>query len=186
MKYLRLFAILLISCPAAFTAPGIELTGILTTPEKSLFAVTSTRSGCSMWISVGQSFEGYEVLSYVPDEQSLCLKKGEERIQIRLKDAKIKSGSDLIWVKPKPGESSIGLIAQSRVELSVSDKDGNVLYRGLLDPGETRRVPRGGDLILTTDTPEKVRVEVDGKQWPLQIIETKTYLKTAIVRRPKM
>ena len=185
MKYLKLFAILCIACPAAFTAPSIEFTGILTTPERNLFAVTSIDSGRSMWISVGQNFEGYEALGYEPDEQMLRLKKGEDIIRIRLKDAKIKDGSDLIWVKPKSGESSIGLIAQSRVELSVADKDGNVLYRGFLDPGEMRRVPRGGDLILTTETPEKMRVEVDGKQWPLQILKTKTFLKTAIISRPR-
>ena len=183
MRYLNLSAILYLTCPAVWAATTIEFTGLITTPEKSLFAVTSTASGGSMWMSVGQSFEGYEALGYDPHAQILSLKKGDETLRLQLKDAKIKQ--ELIWVKPKAGEPSVGLVAQSRIELSITDNDGNVLYRGLLDPGEMRHVPRGGDLILATETPEKMRVEVDGKQWPLQNLKTKTFLKTVIISGPR-
>jgi len=170
---------------AAFASVPIEFTGLLTTSEKTLFALTGTESGASQWISIGQHFEGYEVLAYEADEQVLGLKKDGETFRVRLKDAKTREAAPRVWIKPKPGEPAIGLIALSRIELSVADKDGNIIYSGSLDPNEPRRVPRGGEVIITTETPEKLKVDVDGKQWPLQDSRSKTYLKTVIVQAPR-
>ncbi len=66
------------------------------------------------------------------------------------------------WVKPQPGERTLGIVATASVDLiTVTDSSGAVLYRGPLRTGENRAVPRTGIIFVTTDQPQNVSVQTE-------------------------
>lgn len=73
------------------------------------------------------------------------------------------------WVKPQPGERTIGLVGVSSTALvTATDSTGTVLFSGPLKSGEIRPIPRNHAITITTETPETVMIELGGQQWPLK------------------
>jgi hypothetical protein len=71
---------------------AIEFTGILATPQKSLFALADTDTGKTEWVGVGRTFSGQTVTSFDAASETLTLTQGDIITRIRLKnDAKIQS-----------------------------------------------------------------------------------------------
>jgi len=72
------------------------------------------------------------------------------------------------WVKPQPGERSLGIVATAPVELvTVTDSTGAVLYRGPVKVGETRSVPYNLALTIVTETPQNLQIDYRGR-WPIK------------------
>ncbi len=79
------------------------------------------------------------------------------------------SESKITWVKPQPGERTIGLVGVSSTALvTATDATGTVLFSGPLKAGELRPVPRNSAITIATDTPETIMIELGGQQWPLK------------------
>jgi len=69
-----------------------EFTGILSSSKKVTFALSDERSGASKWISLHQSFEGYEAFEYDARDEILSLKKDDTILRLKLKDSKVQEG----------------------------------------------------------------------------------------------
>ncbi len=75
---------------------------------------------------------------------------------------------NITWVKPQPGERTIGIAAIAPIDLvTLTDSSGAVLYRGPLKTGELRTVPYNQALMLVTETPQNVQVDYKGR-WPVK------------------
>ena len=75
---------------------------------------------------------------------------------------------NITWVKPQPGERTIGIAAVAPIDLvSLTDSSGTVLYRGPLKTGEIRTVPYNQALTLVTETPQNLQVDYKGR-WPVK------------------
>jgi cytoskeleton protein RodZ len=95
-------------------------------------------------------------------------------------------GSDakVTWVKPQPGENTIGLVGVAATALvTATDATGTILYSGPLKAGELRPVPRNNAITITTETPESVMIELGGKQWPLKDASGQ-FIKRSTVKGP--
>jgi cytoskeleton protein RodZ len=89
------------------------------------------------------------------------------------------------WVKPQAGERSMGLVAVAAVELvTATDGTGTVLYSGPLTPGEIRAIPRTSEIVIQTETPQAVMIELNGRQWPLKDPKTGQFSKRATIQAP--
>ena len=78
------------------------------------------------------------------------------------------SQDNTTWVKPQPGERTIGIAAIAPVDLvTLTDSSGAVLYRGPLKTGELRTVPYNQALTLVTETPQNLQVDYKGR-WPVK------------------
>jgi transcriptional regulator with XRE-family HTH domain len=94
---------------------------------------------------------------------------------------------NVTWVKPQPGERSLGIVASNSIDLvTLTDNNGTVLYRGALKAGENRSVPRLSEITITTDQPQNlsVQVEVGGTLYPLKDGKTGQFLKRSTVKAP--
>ncbi|MFA6961049.1 MAG: RodZ domain-containing protein [Opitutaceae bacterium] len=95
-----------------------------------------------------------------------------------------KSAASITWVKPQPGERTIGLVAVAAVELvSATDSAGTVLFSGPLKAGETRAIPRNNAITVQTETPQAVMIELGGQQWPLKD-GSGQFIKRSTVKAP--
>ena len=89
------------------------------------------------------------------------------------------------WVKPQAGERSMGLVAVAAVELvTATDGTGTVLYSGPLTPGEIRAIPRTSEIVIQTETPHAIMIELNGRQWPLKDPKTGQFSKRATIQAP--
>ena len=89
MKRAALLAIVL--CSAVSVRAEILLRGLLIADGSTRFSLYSTDDRTSKWVSVGQSFAGYAVAEYRPNQDVLVLKKGEAVIELRMLVTKIAS-----------------------------------------------------------------------------------------------
>ena len=96
-----------------------------------------------------------------------------------------KSPADNVtWVKPQPGDRTIGLVAVSNVpQVSAIDSNGTVLFSGPMKAGESRSVPRNNAITIQTDTPQAVMIELGGQQWPLKD-GSGQFIKRSTVKAP--
>ncbi|MFA6289314.1 MAG: helix-turn-helix domain-containing protein [Opitutaceae bacterium] len=91
------------------------------------------------------------------------------------------------WVKPQPGERTLGIVATASVDLiTVTDSAGVVLYRGPLRTGENRAVPRTGIIFVTTDQPQNVSVQTEngGTLYSLKDPSTGQFMKRSKIGAP--
>ncbi len=91
------------------------------------------------------------------------------------------------WVKPQPGERTLGIVATASVDLiTVTDSAGAVLYRGPLRTGENRAVPRTGIVFVTTDQPQNVSVQTEagGTLYSLKDPSTGQFMKRSKIGAP--
>jgi transcriptional regulator with XRE-family HTH domain len=96
-----------------------------------------------------------------------------------------KPASNITWVKPQPGERTLGLVGVADTELvTVTDAGATVLYRGPLKSGEIRPVPRNSELTIQTETPQSVMIELNGRQWPLKDPKTGQFSKRSTIQAP--
>jgi cytoskeleton protein RodZ len=92
--------------------------------------------------------------------------------------------ADITWVKPQPGENTIGIVGGAATELvTVTDAAGTVLYRGALKAGETRPVPRNSAITIQTETPQTVLIELGGQRWPLKD-PSGQFIKRSTIKAP--
>ncbi|HEU5079320.1 MAG TPA: helix-turn-helix domain-containing protein [Opitutaceae bacterium] len=91
--------------------------------------------------------------------------------------------SDITWVRPQPGESSLALVAVDRVQVTATQTaTGRVVYQGTIPRGDRREIPYQGELRINSDIPANLRVNIDGRDWPLQDPKTNAYLSSAIIQ----
>lgn len=94
------------------------------------------------------------------------------------------SEKNVTWVKPQPGERTIGLVGVAATTLvTATDSAGAVLYSGPLKAGEIRPIPRNNAITIQTETPETVMIELGGNQWPLKD-GTGQFIKKSTVKAP--
>lgn len=113
---------------AALSSRGeILLKGVAITNGEPLFSLYSVEEQTSKWVSLGQSFSGFRVLSFDPLTESLVLANGELRQTVRLQSVAIKdsstedakarlrmlSGLELAYELAKRGDMEIGQILKS-------------------------------------------------------------------------
>lgn len=92
-------------------------------------------------------------------------------------------GLDTTWVKPQPGERTLGLVAVGPVDLvTATDAGGIILYRGPMKSGDIRPLPRNSAITIQTETPQSVMIEIGGQQWPLKDRNTGQFTKRATVQ----
>ena len=93
--------------------------------------------------------------------------------------------SSVTWVKPQPGERTIGLVGAAATELvTATDATGTVLYSGPLKAGEIRAIPRTAAITIQTETPQSVKVELAGRQWELTDPRTGQFVKRSTIQAP--
>lgn len=86
---------------------------------------------------------------------------------------------DIAWVHPQAGEAFITLVANDRVQVTVTQSaTGTILYQGTLPRGDRRDVPRRGQLRINSDAPENLRVVIDNREWELKDAKG-NYLRSA-------
>ena len=90
MSPLRLLLIFALLAAAAARA-GVEFTGILVTPQQTVFTLLDDTTGKSGWRKLGESFAGYDLAAYDAKDDTITLTKDGAVTRVRLKDAKIKS-----------------------------------------------------------------------------------------------
>ena len=71
-------------------------------------------------------------------------------------------------------------MAASPVQVTVRKKnadesEGEILYSGLLNPGETRSVPRTGALFIEASAAENLQIEINGRRHNLGQLLGKGY-----------
>lgn len=75
---------------------------------------------------------------------------------------------------PSSTEPSVGLVALGTVQVTVYKKNadgsyGDVLFDGVVLPGDTKVVPRRGALYIKAIPPENLNVEVNGVRYPMRL-----------------
>ena len=96
-----------------------------------------------------------------------------------------KPEANITWVQPQAGERTIGLVAVAAVDLvTATDATGTVLYRGPLKAGEARSIPRNSEIVILTETPQNVMIELGGRKWPLKDPKTDQFSKRSTVGAP--
>jgi hypothetical protein len=90
-RWLVLIAALLV---AGVARGAVEFVGILTTPERSVFALADTASQKTAWVPVGKTFGDYTVLRFDSGSDTLTLRRAGAETTLHLKpDAKVKSAA---------------------------------------------------------------------------------------------
>lgn len=89
-----------------------------------------------------------------------------------------------VWVAPHSGESIMGLVAKETIDVSVTAESGQILYNGALPSGNIRYIPRRGQLVVVTEHPEALEIEISAKRFPLQDAQTKVFWKKVSVKAP--
>lgn len=96
-----------------------------------------------------------------------------------------KETDNVTWVKPQPGERTLGLVGAAATTLvTATDANGTVLFSGPLKAGDIRPLPRNSAITITTETPETVLIELAGRQWPLKDPKTGQLNKRSTVQAP--
>ena len=94
---------------------------------------------------------------------------------------------NITWVKPQAGERSLAIVATAAVDMvNVTDNSGTVLYRGPIKAGETRSVPRAGIVIINTEQPQNLNVQIEtgGSLYQLKDPKTGEFLKRSKIGAP--
>lgn len=74
--------------------------------------------------------------------------------------------SDIIWVKPQPGERMFVVTANAASSVTITNRTtGATLYSGTIPAGESRAVPHRNTINLRTDTPQNITITVDGRNF---------------------
>jgi hypothetical protein len=89
LRYLLLLAVLPFCAVAADL--GIEFTGVLVMPDKTQVALTTSATGSTSWVTVGQKFSGYVVSEFDPKDEIVVLTKDGVPTRLRLKTAKVQT-----------------------------------------------------------------------------------------------
>lgn len=94
------------------------------------------------------------------------------------------AAENVTWVKPQPGDRTIGLVGAAAVPLvTATDATGAILYSGPLKAGEIRSVPRNSAITIQTETPQALLIELGGQQWPLKDASGQ-FIKRSTVKAP--
>lgn len=108
---------------AVLSSPGeVQLKGVTIVQGEPLFSLFSVENQTSKWVSLGQSFSGFKLLSFDPLTESLVLANGDLRETLRLQSVAIKdssaedakarlrslTGMDLAYELAKRGDVEIG------------------------------------------------------------------------------
>lgn len=89
------------------------------------------------------------------------------------------------WVKPVEGQTTLGLVGVADSPLvTATDTAGTVLFSGPLKAGEIRAIPRTGQILIETETPQNVKIELAGRQWELTDPSTGQFLKRSKIPAP--
>ena len=178
MRKTRLGCAALLAVSLVTLRAELEFTGIFVTSKQSQFALTESSSGETGWRKIGQSFGGAEITGYDAKDDTLTLRQNGATLQLRLKDAKVKTArveiagtislgpaekldvirGTLVFDQENVFPLADGLVC--RVTPSLRP-DGNILYRAFFE--ETR--PDGKveklsspSIIARPDTPFAMRI----------------------------
>ena len=85
-----LFLALLPVCAVAADL-GIEFTGVLVMSDKTQVALTTSATGSTSWVPVGQKFSGYVVSEFDPNDEVVVLVKDGVPTRLKLKTARVQT-----------------------------------------------------------------------------------------------
>lgn len=116
----------------------ISFKGYMISPGRTLFVLASERGGTSEWASVGQTIDGFVIVSFDSRSERLTVERDGRRVELPLLQAS-PAGADRNRAEPRPHDSKALLLAR---ELA---RAGDRQLAALLDAYETARItPRGG------------------------------------------
>ena len=131
----------------------MEFSGFFFTSNEALFSITDTEGKRSPgWLKVGQSFEGYTVVSFDREHEVISLKQGDRTLKVPLRTSKVKNGKatiqgtiTLLNEQVEGVQASLFLGEEAvfplkdGVTLRITAKplpDGSILYRSRFDVRE--------------------------------------------------
>lgn len=142
----RLALAVLLFASALLARAEIEFAGILVTSEKTLFRLTDKSGAVSpAWVMVGQSFAEHKIKSYDAARDVLTLTKGDALVEVRLKDAKVQSGSASAGIVVGGMATLAGgeKLAVTRATLLFDQKNSFPLKNGVVLHVTPTRLPNG-------------------------------------------
>jgi hypothetical protein len=134
---------LLLLLPLASLRAEVDFVGVLSSKEKTRFFLHDRAAGRSSgWVALNQEFAGFTLLSYDAKTDVLVLTKGKERVEIRLKDAKVQNGR--IELR---GSAKLGALGETlemeRVTLVLDQENIFTLKNGVEIHATPKRMPDG-------------------------------------------
>lgn len=92
---------------------------------------------------------------------------------------------DSIWVRPQPGDAVLTLICSDRTQVTVTQSNKTVLFKGTINRGERREVPYKTELSISSEFPERLKINIGGSE-DYELKDGKgIYLKEAKINAPK-
>jgi len=86
----KILAIIALICGSTAIGAPFEFSGYISTGDKAKMMIMDLADQkSSRWLSIGDSFRGYTLITYDASQEILTLKRESEVLQLRLKDAKI-------------------------------------------------------------------------------------------------
>lgn len=92
---MRIMMFLAFAC-AGSAAP--EFVGVMASGKETLFAVRENESASATWLSIGAKIGEFAVVAYDAKAELLTLKKGDERISLRLPESRVLTSRDEVVV----------------------------------------------------------------------------------------
>lgn len=82
--------LILMFCLVAQAAAEIQFVGVMLTPSQKRFALRATEGEASRWLSIGDSIDGFTVVRYEPEEDTLTLKSDTRTLTLRLPESRVR------------------------------------------------------------------------------------------------
>ncbi|MEO5958494.1 MAG: hypothetical protein ABIZ49_14035 [Opitutaceae bacterium] len=133
----------LLVLPHASLRAEVDFVGILSSKDTIRFFLQDRAAGTSSgWVTLNQEFAGFMLLSYDAKTDVLVLTKGQEHVEIRLKDAKVQTGRIELRGTVKLG--ALGeTLEMERVTLVLDQENVFTLKNGVEIHATPKRMPDG-------------------------------------------
>jgi len=86
--------LVLMFCLVAQAAAEIQFVGVMLTPSQKRFALRATEGEASRWLSIGDSIDGFTVVRYEPEKDTLTLKSDTRTLTLRLPESRVRMAKD--------------------------------------------------------------------------------------------
>ncbi len=115
LRFLSPLFLLAASAWATDVALPPELHGILVTGNNHRFALVTPGGGQSGWATVGETFAGWKVLTYLPAADAVVLGQGERRVTVHLNTSTVRESDAVAGTKATVAEAD-ELLGKMRFE----------------------------------------------------------------------
>ena len=138
----RIALLVLISLPLR---GEILLKGIMIADGAPVFSLYSTEDQTSKWVSLGQSFAGFQAIYFDPSHDTLTVARGERRVELTIASAKIRDAS----ASPRSAETPPKNVLRIAASGLISTMNGSFT------------VEKIEDVAASLDKDSVVRIEMD-------------------------